>query len=202
MCRVFPLPKGRRNSASDRRDLRFMQPVYRFLSAIFAILAMFFAAIVLAFALGWTTPQEYVQVFPVITDNRWIVGVVCVLVILLALGLIVAAARGSRRYRELMIQETDYGRVDISASALEDMIRRASRQIREIREIKPGLRYEKDGVTVNLRLNVSPDADLPAISQSVQGVVQNYLEEKAGIHVRQVQVLIESVSFESRARVE
>ncbi len=179
-----------------------MQPVYRFLSAIFAILAMFFAVIVLALALGWATPQEYVQVFPAIMDNRWIVGVVCVLVILLALGLIMAAARGPRRYRELMIQETEYGRVDISASALEDMIRRASRQIREIREVKPGLRYGRDGVTVNLRLNVNPEADLPVISQSIQGVVQNYLEEKAGIHVRQVQVLIESVSFESRARVE
>ena len=64
------------------------------------------------------------------------------------------------------------------------------------------MRYEKEGVAVSLRLNVSPDADLPAISQSVQGVVQNYLEEKAGIHVRQVQVLIENVSFESRARVD
>jgi uncharacterized alkaline shock family protein YloU len=40
------------------------------------------------------------------------------------------------------------------------------------------------------------------ISQEVQEVVQNYLEEKAGIHVRQVQVLIEGVSSESRARVE
>ena len=77
--------------------------------------------------------------FPVITDNRWIVGAVCVLVFLLALALIVVAARGSRRHRELMIQETGYGRVDISAPALEDMIRRASRQIREIREIKPGV---------------------------------------------------------------
>lgn len=179
-----------------------MQPAYRLLSIIFAILTIVFAGIVLAFALGWMIPQEYLQSFLAISDNRWIIGVISGLVILLALNLIVVASRGPRHYRELMIQETRLGRVDISVPALEDLIRRASRQVREIREIRPLLRYEKDGVAVVLHLNVSPEANLPAISQEVQEVVQNYLEEKAGIHVLLVQVLIESVSYESRARVE
>jgi uncharacterized alkaline shock family protein YloU len=74
--------------------------------------------------------------------------------------------------------------------------------VREIREIRPLLRYENGGVAVDLRLNVSPEANLPAVSHDVQEAVQNYLEEKAGIQVRQVQVLIEGVSFESRTRVE
>jgi uncharacterized alkaline shock family protein YloU len=186
----------------ERSRSGHMQPAHRLLSAVFAIIVMIFAGIVLALALGWVIPQGYLQSLLAITDNRWIIGVVSVLVILLALDLIFAAVRGSRRYRELMIQDTSYGRVDISVPALEDLIRRASRQIREIREIKPLLHYEKGGVAVDLRLNVSPEANLPAISQEAQEAVQNYLEEKAGIHVRQVQVLIEGVSFESRARVE
>ena len=179
-----------------------MRSAYRLLSAVFAIIGMVFAATVLALALGWATPQEYAQAILVVKENLLVAGVICVLVILLALSLIVIAVRGQRRSRELMIQDTSYGRVDVSVLALEDMIRRATRQIREIRDVKPQLSYEKDGIIVNLRLNVSPDTDLPAISQSAQEVVQNYLEEKAGIHVRQVQVLIEGVSFESRARVE
>jgi uncharacterized alkaline shock family protein YloU len=176
---------------------------HRFLSAVFAIIAIVFAGIVLALALGWVVPQGYLQSFLAITDNRWIIGAVSVLVILLALYLIASAGKGSRRYRELMIQDTSYGRVDISVPALEDMIRRAARQVREIREIRPLLHYENGGgVAIDLHLNVSPDANLPVISQEVQEAVQTYLEEKAGIKVRQVQVLIEGVSFESRARVD
>jgi uncharacterized alkaline shock family protein YloU len=179
-----------------------MQFGHRLLSGIFAIIAIVFAGIVLALALGWVVPQEYLQLFLAIPDNRWIMGAISVLVILLALYLIVAAGRGSHRSRELMVQETSYGRVDITAPALEDLIRRASHQVREVRDIRTLLRYEEGGVTVDLRLKVSPEANLPVISQEVQEVVQNYLEEKAGIHVRQVQVLIEGVSSESRARVE
>ncbi len=179
-----------------------MQPGHRFLSSIFAILTIIFAGIVLALALGWVIPQEYLQSVLSISDNRWIIGVVSGLVILLALYMIVVASRGTGQHRELMIQDTSLGRVDISVPALEDLIRRASRQVREIREIRPVLQYEKDGVVVVLHLNVSPDANIPVITQEVQEAVKNYLEEKAGIRVLQVQVLVASVSFESRARVE
>jgi hypothetical protein len=175
---------------------------HRLLSTVFAIIAIVFAGIVLALALGWVVPQAYLQSFLAITDNRWIIGAISALVILLAVYLIVAAGKGPRQYRELMIQDGSYGRVDISVPALEDLIRRAARQVREIREIRPLLHYENGSVAVDLRLNVSPDANIPVISQEVQEAVQNYLEEKAGIHVRQVQVLIEGVSFESRARVD
>ncbi|MGD0152156.1 MAG: alkaline shock response membrane anchor protein AmaP [Thermacetogeniaceae bacterium] len=179
-----------------------MQPAHRFLSTIFAILTIIFAGIVLALALGWVIPQDYLQSILSISDNRWIIGIVSGLVILLALYLIVVASRGAGQYRELMIQDTSLGRVDISVPALEDLIRRASRQVREIREIRPVLHHVKDGVVVVLHLNVSPDANIPVISQEVQEAVKNYLEEKAGIHVLQVQVLVTSVSFESRARAE
>lgn len=179
-----------------------MQPAHRFLSVIFAIITIVFAGLVLALALGWTIPQDYLQSVLSVSDNRWIIGIVSGLVILLALYLIGVASRGAGKSRELLIQDTSLGRVDISVPALEDLIRRASRQVREIREIRPVLHHEKDGVAVALHLNVSPDANIPVITQEVQEAVKNYLEEKAGIHVLQVQVLIASVSFESRARVE
>jgi uncharacterized alkaline shock family protein YloU len=179
-----------------------MKLAYRLLSAVFAILAVIFAGIVLALTLGWVIPQGYLQPFLATTDNRWIVGVVCVLVIVSAIDLILFGGRGPRRSQGLLIQDTVLGRVDISALALEDMIRRASRQVREIREIRPVLRYEKEGLAISLNLSVSPDANLPAVSQEAQEAVQHYLEEKAGINVRQVQVLIKGVSFESRVRAE
>jgi hypothetical protein len=179
-----------------------MQPAHRLLSAVFAIIAIVFAGIVLALALGWAIPQAYLLSFLTVADNRWIIGAISALVIVLALYLIISAGKSTHHHRELTIQDTSYGRVDISVPALEDMIRRASRQVREIREIRPLLHYENGAVAVDLRLNVSPEANLPAVSHEVQAAVQQYLEEKAGIQVRQVQVLIEGVSFESRTRVE
>ena len=179
-----------------------MQPVYRALSVIIAILAIIFAVVTLALNLGWVIPQAYLQSYLSITSNRWIIDVASGLVILLALLLIVISVRGERRTRELLIENAALGRVDISVTALHDMILRASRHIREIREIRPVLRYEKEGVAVTLHLKVNPDANIPEVARELQQEVQNYLDEKAGIHVHRLQVLVEGVSYEARAKVE
>jgi amino acid transporter len=179
-----------------------MRPVYRFLSFIFAILGIALAAIVLALALGWVIPQTYLQSFLSIPNNIWIIGLASGVVILLGLLLIAMSLQGERRPRELLIETAALGRVEISATALHDMVLRASRHIREIREIRPVLRYEKDGVAVTLYLKVNPDANVPEVSRALQQEVQNYLEEKAGIHVNRLQVMVEGVSYEARTKVE
>lgn len=178
-----------------------MQPAYRILSVIFAILAIVFAAVLLALALGWVIPQAYLQSYLSITNNSLILGAASGVVILLGLLLIVMSVQGERRPRELLIEDATLGRVDISVTALHDMILRASRHIREIREIRPVLRYEKEGVAVTLHLKVNPDANIPEAAQVLQQEVQSYLEEKAGIHVKRLRVLVEGVSYEARAKV-
>jgi uncharacterized alkaline shock family protein YloU len=179
-----------------------MQPAYRLLSAIFAILALIFAAVLLALALGWAIPLAYLQPFLSISDNRLIVVIVSIVVILLALLLITMSTHGRPRFRELLIQDSTLGRVGISEAALQDMILRTARHIREIREIKSFLRHERDGLVVVLHLKVHPDANIPELSQEVQLEVQKCLEEKAAIHVQNVQVLVEGVSYEHQSKPE
>lgn len=180
-----------------------MRPAYRLLSVIFAILALIFAAILLALALGWVIPQAYLQSILSLYDNRWIVGIASGVVILLALLLIaMGGAHGRPRFRELLIQDSALGRVDISEAALQDMVLRTARHIREIRDIKSFLRHEREGLAVTLHLKVHPDANIPELSQEVQLDVQKCLEEKAGIHVQNVQVLVEGVSYEHRSKLE
>jgi uncharacterized alkaline shock family protein YloU len=179
-----------------------MQPAYRLLSVIFAILALILAAVLLAITLGWVIPQAYLQSFLSIYDNRWIVGIVSSVVILLALLLIAMGVRGRPRLRELLIQDSALGRVDISEAALQDMVLRTARHIREIRDIKSFLRHERRGLVVTLHLKVHPDANIPELSQEVQLEVQKRLAEKAGIHVQNVQVLVENVFNEYRPKLE
>jgi uncharacterized alkaline shock family protein YloU len=123
-------------------------------------------------------------------------------VILLALLLIAMGVRGRPRLRELLIQDSALGRVDISEAALQDMVLRTARHIREIRDIKSFLRHERRGLVVTQPLKVHPDANIPELSQEVQREVQKRLAEKAGIHVQNVQVLVEGVSYEHQSKLE
>jgi uncharacterized alkaline shock family protein YloU len=131
-----------------------------------------------------------------------IVGIASGVVILLALLLIAMGTQGRPRFRQLLIQDSALGRVDISEAALQDMVLRTTQHIREIRDIKSFLRHEREGLVVTLHLKVHPDANIPELSQEVQLEVQKCLEQKAAIHVQSVQVLVEGVSYEHRSRLE
>lgn len=174
---------------------------YRFILVFFVLVTLAVAVAAVALAFGWTEPAGSLDAFLAVPINRWGVAVVGVVLILVSLQSLFLAFRTSR-HREVIIQESGLGRVEIAASALEDLIRRAARQARDVREVKPVLRNDREGLSISLRLNINPEANLPAVSREVQELVQDYLEEKAGVHVLQVSVQIESVSVEPRARVE
>ncbi len=172
-----------------------------FLLIIFALITIFVSGSVLAVTMGWVQLLEQANAFLAVADNRWGVLAVSVFALLLSLWAVVTAVQVPRE-RDLVIDQSGLGSVGITATALENLIRRAVRDLRDIREVKPVLRSDAEGLVVTLQLNVNPDATLPDISREAQQIVQEHLESKAGIQVSKVKVLIQSVSADVRPRVE
>jgi uncharacterized membrane protein len=177
-----------------------MRPPYRFLLVPFALIVLILAVCAFAIALGWTLPLAFMN-FLEVPDYRWGVAIVSIFLVVMA-GWILGAVVQHPREREVIIRESLLGKIKITATALESLIRRAARQVRDVREVRPILYYDRQGLVVVLQMNINPDADLPAVSQDVQDKVQQCLEQKAGVQVHQVQVLIQSVTMDSRLRVE
>ncbi|AFV11840.1 alkaline shock protein 24 [Thermacetogenium phaeum DSM 12270] len=174
---------------------------YRFFVAVFALFILLLGGCAFAVALGWSLPLTHLEDWLALPGNRWAVAAVSAFLVLMALWILMAALRRPREH-EVIIRESLLGRIEIAATALESLIRRAARQVRDVREVKPILRSDREGLVVLLHMNINPDANLPDISQEVQERVQEYLEKKAGVQVSQVQVLIRSVAAEQRPRVE
>ncbi|KUK36462.1 MAG: Alkaline shock protein 24 [Thermacetogenium phaeum] len=178
-----------------------MRLSYRFFLPFFSLIVAAVAVFFISLAAGWEPPLSALYEFLAIPSNRWAIGVASFAVLLVSLYLFLTSFQKSSE-REVVLRETEHGYVEITNSALEDLIRRAARHVRGIREVKPILRHNKEGLSVILRVGVNPDATIPAVSEQVQQITRDYLEEKAGIQVRGISVLVESVSFEQKARVE
>lgn len=181
--------------------MKYTHLPYRFLLVVFSLIVFVSYGIAIALLLGWTIPTNFMSAFKADPANRWGAIVTCVFILIMSLQLLSTAFR-RRREHEIIIQETGLGRVEIAATALENVIRRAARQVRDVREVKPVLRCDRDGLGIFLHLNVNPEAHIPSVTQEIQQIVQEYLEEKVGVHVIQVGVRVDSVSIEPRARVE
>lgn len=167
----------------------------------FALIILVASGCVFAVALGWTVPLTQMDNFLAVTGNRLGVAVGSACLILLSFWALISASRRPREH-EVVIRESGLGRIEIAASALENLIRRAAREVRDVREVKPVMHLDQDGLVVLLHMNVNPDANLPEVSQNVQEIIQEHLEKKAGVHVSQVQVLIQSVAADLRSRVD
>lgn len=181
--------------------MKYARLTYRILLAVYSLIVLICAAIALALLFGWVFPYSMISVFKTDPAIRW--GAIATSVFLLIMSFqLFSTAISKRREQKIIIQETGLGRIEIAASALENLIRRAARQVRDIREVRPVLRYDREGLGIFLHLNVNPEAHLPSITQEIQQIVQDYLEKKAGVRVVQVGVRVESVSVEPRLRVE
>ncbi|HBG22914.1 MAG: alkaline shock response membrane anchor protein AmaP [Syntrophaceticus sp.] len=177
-----------------------MRRQYLFFQIISSLILILLSASALAVAFDYFTWSQ-MEAFLAIPANNWGLIAGSVLVLLFAIWALIDAFRGPSG-RDVVIHESGLGRVEIADSALENVIRRAARNVREVREVKPILRTDQDGLVVKLLLNVNPDANLPEISKFVQEIVREQLEKKVGVQVSKVEVLIRSVATEVRPRVE
>jgi uncharacterized alkaline shock family protein YloU len=179
-----------------------MRLIYRVLLMIIALVMLIFTVLAASVALGWYQPLQMLPSSLQVPENRWGVVAVATLLFLISGYLLLGASPHRQDDRWYAIQETELGAVEISSSALEDLICRAARQVREIWEVRPVLRRVEGGISILLHLKSMPEANLPEVTNNVQHAVQSFLEGHAGVRVLQVEVRIDSVSLEHRARVE
>ena len=158
---------------------------------IFTVLGIFFyaAVIVLAslalivFALNILQPQDInnalIQVQSSV-NSRIITGISGLLLILISFSF--AQLILGRFQREKTIAfTTSSGEVTIALSAVEDLIRRLSGVIPEIKELRPDVIATKKGIVVDLRVILRKEANIPELTSRLQDITRAKIQEVLGV---------------------
>lgn len=115
---------------------------------------------------------------------------------------VVAVSRG-RRERSL-VTSTSLGDVSISLTAVENLVKRAARQVKGIREVETRVAVAEghDSVGIQVDVLVGPDISIPDTCAEVQRKLADYVKETVGVPVSTVGVTVRNVSSaEARQRV-
>jgi uncharacterized alkaline shock family protein YloU len=158
---------------------------------IFTVLGIFFYATVIilagitlvAFSFSLIQPQDinnaliYVQSS---INSRLITGLSGLLLVLISFSF--AQLILGKLQREKMIAfSTSSGEVTIALSAVEDLIRRLTGIIPEIKELKPNVIASKKGIIVDLRVILKKEVNIPELTSRLQDIVRARIEEVLGI---------------------
>jgi uncharacterized alkaline shock family protein YloU len=154
-------------------------------------IAMFFylaiitivAGIAISFAAHWVRFEEISYFLALAYDSKNI----CILIIASSLALVFLSFLLSRiiigvqKKERTIAFENPAGRVSISLSALEDMVKRNVLRVSDVKEIKSIIRASKKGIDVTCRLILKAEGNIPETTLRIQELIKNRVQEILGL---------------------
>lgn len=171
--------------------------IFFYTSVLFLI-----AVTLIIFSLNWVPVNdisallEYIQFSP---SSRIITGLIGILLILISMSFAQLILGRLQREKTIAFNNPS-GQVTISLSAVEDLIKRITAGIHEIKEIRPYVIATKKGIEVNLKLILRSEANIPDLTSRMQDLIKNKVQEILGIE-EQIAVKIhvaKIISFEEK----
>jgi uncharacterized alkaline shock family protein YloU len=111
---------------------------------------------------------------------RIFLGIVGGLLILISIGIVQFIMSKMQREKTIAFNNPD-GQVTISLTAIEDFIKKVSRQIPDIKDIKSDVIASKKGVNITTRVTLWSDTNIPDVTERIQGMIKTRLQEMLGL---------------------
>lgn len=135
------------------------------------------------FAFHRLQPQELIDVLVYIQtgfSSRMIVGLSGVLLIILSISF-AQIILGRFQKEKTIAFPTSSGEVTIALAAVEDLIRRLSSLVPEVKELKPNVIAKKDRIIVDLRVALRSSSNMPELTARLQEMVKSEIERVLGL---------------------
>ena len=111
---------------------------------------------------------------------RLILGLTGILLIFISVMVVQLTLGKIHREKTIAFENPD-GQVTISLSAIEDFIKRALRQLPEVKELKPNVRAGKKGISIVTRVTLYSDAKIPETTEKIQNLVKTRVQDMLGV---------------------
>jgi len=165
---------------------------------IYAACITLFLILFSTIMLGWTAPLNLIREYPGRPEFFWVLIVITILV---GLRLVWVSLVWKPRGRHVVLTESALGQVNVALQAIESLVERIVSQFNGVREVKPKIVQVPQGIGINVRIAVTPDVNLPQLSEEIQNRVKTGVFEVTGMTVNTVKIMVENISVQ-KPRVE
>lgn len=115
------------------------------------------------------------------TSNvRLSLGITGILLIFISIMVLQITMGKIKREKTIAFENPD-GQVTISLTAIEDFIKRAIKQLPEVKELKPNVRASKKGITIINKVILFSDIHIPETTEKIQNIVKTRVQDMLGV---------------------
>jgi len=113
--------------------------------------------------------------------TRYWVLVGCALLLVLGVVLLAWELRPTpQSRRHLLVRQDPLGKVTVDVGGVEELVCREAGRVAGVMEAASRVRQARDGLHIVGRVSVAPDADVPAVTQELQGRIKGAVERYVG----------------------
>ncbi|MCK5306257.1 MAG: alkaline shock response membrane anchor protein AmaP [Candidatus Omnitrophica bacterium] len=137
----------------------------------------------ISYSTGSITPQNIYQLVNSLstdTNIRMIIGFIGAATIVVSLCILQLAFGGSKKEKTLSY-ENPSGQVTVALSAIEDFVKRLARDFKEIKELRPSVKVNKEGVQILCKVYILQDFPIPEVSGKIQNTIKLKVQSLLGI---------------------
>lgn len=150
-----------------------------FYTLIFLLIGGFLISV----SLNFVTQEQIVDTVTMIyaaSNMRLVVGLTGLLLVLISLMVLQITMGKIQREKTIAFENPD-GQVTISLTAIEDFIKRAVRQLPEVKELRPNVKASKKGITIVNRVVLFSDINIPETTEKIQNIVKMRVQDMLGV---------------------
>lgn len=94
----------------------------------------------------------------------------------------------------ITVDSSDFGKVRIAVSAIEQMVRQSVISIDGITDMKIGIESRDDAIAINITATLQNGCHVPTITVNMQRAIRQFVEMNCGVAVRSVSISINAVT--------
>lgn len=173
-----------------------MKGLGRFLNVLATLLLLVVGGGLLAASFG------QLDISDLILEREFLTGVIGGVMVLLGLIVIFVAIQSVRPEEAVSIQNPE-GEVRITFSAIEELLRKASRQIDGVKEIRPKVIAGKKGLEIFNRVSVGMGVSIPQVTVRIQDMVKSQVKGVLGIEeIAAIRIYVNKIVGEESSKEE
>ncbi|WP_425448597.1 alkaline shock response membrane anchor protein AmaP [Dethiothermospora halolimnae] len=172
---------------------RIILSLYTFCLALVSILIMIFP---FKLNLSISSIDNVTKFLENIKGNYWytLVGLAFFLV---SIKFLISGAK-KKPQMGYIVKHTKHGDLKISTETIKGLVNSVADKSNGISNIKTMIDLMDDGVSIKIKGAVTPDVNIPEITEGLQGEIKGYIEESTGINVTDVMINIDNITTPMR----
>jgi uncharacterized alkaline shock family protein YloU len=165
---------------------------------LFAVINLLVSAALIIFAVWQENTLFYINSALADTDIIWGLGIFGVILLLISLFTLWTGLKPKNQLRHTLIKTGDLGEINITLEAINNLISKASKNIKGVKDVKPRIKTLSEGIAIYLKVVINPDLNITDTTVKLQNSIADYLYKYGGINVLEIKIIVESIKSHNK----